>query len=540
MNVKNKFILIALAILNCTIVYSQQTNILLIIADDVGVDAFNGYNVGGVNPTTPHLDSIRNSGITFLNTWSSSVCAPTRAGIMSGMYGSLNGVKTVPGNLDTTYTSLLKALKNSNQNYTAGVTGKWHISHPVNILHPTWHGADHYMGVMEGGVSTYDNWTKTENNTTSNSTAYVTSYFTDDAINWIGNQNNPWFLWLAHVAPHTPLHIPPAHMYTQPSTNSQLKKFMAMIESLDYEVGRLLDSLTPAQKANTTIIFIGDNGTADNLLQDYPANHGKKTLYQGGIHVPMFVSGYGVSRVGQSESALINVIDIHATILELTGSNLPGGIYNSLSFKHLLTSSTSLPKRQFNFSELDTNQAGISLQGYAIRDSVYKLIEYHTGQQEMFNLITDPLETNDLLLGSLTQEEQTLKTELENEAIQRKTAWSCKDDIQNGDEQGIDCGGTYCAPCAASISQTNIGNNVSVFPNPATSLITIEFNLPKEYNSNKLIISSLDGKNKAEIILNNESSSITINTTNYKSGVYFYRIITSSGISETKKIAIIK
>jgi len=540
MNVKNKFILIALAILNCTIVYSQQPNILLIIADDVGVDAFNGYNVGSFNPATPHLDSIRNSGLTFLNAWSSPVCAPTRAGIMSGMYGSLNGVKTVPGNLDTTYTSLLKALKNSNQNYTAGVTGKWHISHPVNILHPTWHGADHYMGVMEGGVSAYDNWTKTENNTTSNSTAYVTSYFTDDAINWIGNQNNPWFLWLAHVAPHTPLHIPPAHMYTQPSTNSQLKKFMAMIESLDYEVGRLLDSLTPAQKANTTIIFIGDNGTADNLLQDYPANHGKKTLYQGGIHVPMFVSGYGVSRVGQSESALINVIDIHATILELTGSNLPGGIYNSLSFKHLLTSSTSLPKRQFNFSELDTNQAGISLQGYAIRDSVYKLIEYHTGQQEMFNLITDPLETNDLLLGSLTQEEQTLKTELENEAIQRKTAWSCKDDIQNGDEQGIDCGGTYCAPCAASISQTNIGNNVSVFPNPATSLITIEFNLPKESNSNKLIISSLDGKNKAEMILNNESSSITINTTNYKSGVYFYRIITSSGISETKKIAIIK
>ena len=529
-----KILIIVLFILNRTISYSQQPNILLIIADDVGVDAFNGYNVGNFNPTTPHLDSIRNSGITFLNTWSSSVCAPTRAGIMSGMYGSNNGVKTVPGNLDTSYTSLFKALKNSNQNYTVGVTGKWHISHPVNILHPTWHGADHYMGVMEGGVSAYDNWTKTENNTTSNSTAYVTSYFTDDAINWIGNQNNPWFLWLAHVAPHTPLHIPPAHMYTQAPTNSQLKKFIAMIESLDYEVGRLLDSLNPAQKANTTIIFIGDNGTADNLLQDYPANHGKKTLYQGGIHVPMFVSGYGVSRVGESESALINVIDIHATILELTGSSLPGGIYNSLSFKHLLTNSNSLPKRQFNFSELDTNQSGISIQGYAIRDSAYKLIEYHTGQQEMFNLITDPLETNDLLQGTLTTHEQNLKAELENEANQRITAWSCKDDIQNGDEHGIDCGGTYCSPCSTtSINKSNISNNISVYPNPAENLLLIESH---DQCINSIQVFNLLG----ELVLSKEiiaSNFLTIDISNLTSSVYYIKINLTTH-TQIKKIII--
>jgi hypothetical protein len=65
----------------------------------------------------------------------------------------------------------------------------------------------------------------------------------------------------------------------------------------------------------------------------------------------------------------------------------------------------------------------------------------------MFNLIADSLETNDLLLGTLTPEEQNLKVALENEANQRRTAWSCKDDIQNGDELGIDCGGTYCNPC---------------------------------------------------------------------------------------------
>ena len=524
---KNKILIITLFILNWTASYSQSPNILLIIADDLGVDALNGYNIGSLKPTTPHLDSIRNSGITFSNAWSSTVCAPTRAGIMSGMYGSNNGVKTLPGNLDTTYTSLLNALKNSNPIYTAAVIGKWHISNPTNGLHPIWHGVDHYMGILQGAVMSYDNWNKTENNITTNSTDYITSYLTDDAINWIDNQNNPWFLWLAHVAPHTPLHIPPANMYTQPSTNSQMKKYMAMIESLDYEVGRLLNSLTPTEKANTTIIFIGDNGTPNNLLQDYPANHGKTTLYQGGIHVPMFVSGYGVTRIGETENALVNVIDIYASVLEISGTNLPGGIFNSLSFKHLLSTSI-LPKRQFNFSEIDTNGTSLTTQGFTIRDSTYKLIEYYTGQQEMFNLINDPLETNNLLQGVLTLQEQNLKAALENEANQRITAWSCKDDIQNGDEQGIDCGGTYCSPCTTTIINKSITiPSILVYPNPAGN--TLHFKGHENIDDVR-IIDELGKVMKTEMISDN-----TMNIESLKQGIYLIEILCGDKII-TKKL----
>jgi len=517
----NKIQLILFSILlGSTPIYSQSPNILLIIADDLGVDAINGYNIGSFDPTTPHLDSIRNNGVTFANAWSSPVCTPTRAGMMSGMYGSTNGVKTAPGNLDTTLTSLLKAIKISNPIYTTAVTGKWHISKPVNALHPIWHGTDHYMGVLEGGVVAYDNWDKTENNVTASSADYATTYFTDDAVNWINNQSNTWFMWLAHIAPHTPLHVPPTNMFTQPSTNSQLKKYIAMIESLDYEVGRLLDSLSPAVKANTTIIFIGDNGTPHNVLQDYPANHGKETLYQGGIHVPMFVSGYGVSRIGETENSLVNVVDIYATVLELTGSNLPGGIYNSLSFNHLLTSS-SFPKRQYNFSELDSNQTSINMQGYAIRDSVYKLIEYHDGQQEMYNLIVDPLETNNLLLGTLSTQEQTLKVELENEANQRRTAWSCKDDIQNGDESGIDCGGSYCSPCATGINSLAINNDVNIYPNPVKEKLIIE---AKE--TYRLTIKNSEGKIVKKSKIN--AGLNTISLRELPSGMYFITGFNSS------------
>ena len=520
MNICYKITLCILTIFSGTTSSAQSPNILLIIADDLGVDAFNGYDLGSFNPITPHLDSLRNSGLTFTNAWASSVCTPTRAGIMSGKYGSKNGVKTTPGNLDTTHISLLNALKDSSTSYSSAVIGKWHIAMPSNPQHPVWHGADHYMGVIEGSVSAYDNWNKTENNSMSNCTEYVTSYFTDDAINWISNQNNPWFLWLAHVAPHTPLHVPPSQMYSQPNTNTPLKKYMAMIESIDYEVGRLLDSISPAELANTTILFIGDNGTPHNLLQDYPSQHGKQTLYQGGIHVPMFVSGNGVSRTGETENALIHVVDIYATILALTGSDLPGGIYNSLSFEHLLSSST-LPKRQYNFTELDSNQTNINIQGHTIRNNDYKLIEYHNGVQEMYNLITDPLETTDLLLGTLSTQEQAIKLEFENEATQRITAWSCKDDIQNGDEQGIDCGGTYCSPCSASsINQQNTTGKISVSPNPTNDSFTITSNGNEiEYIK---VFNTL-----GEVVFTKEvaaSVSTTIDLSHLKADIYYLHI----------------
>lgn len=454
---------------------AQEHNILFIIADDLGVDALNGYHVIADQATTPHLDSLRESGLSFLNAWSSPVCTPTRAGMMSGKYGSKTGVKTAPGNLDTIHTSLAKAIKSFDPTYTMAVTGKWHISHPSTELHPKWHGLDHYAGIMTSGVSAYDSWDKTENDVTATTIEYATSFFTDNAISWINaQQSNPWVMWLAHVAPHTPLHIPPAHMHTQNSTNTNLKKFKAMIESIDYEVGRLLDSLSTEDKNNLTIIFIGDNGTSGNLLQGFPAGRGKQTLYEGGIHVPMFVCGKGVTRVGEEDSSLVNVIDIHASILELIGQDLPGGLHNSFSFTPLLTNKNS-PSRKYNFTELDANGSGITVQGYAIRNKQYKLIKYADNSEEFFDLITDTFELSNLVLGTLTNEQQAIKDELIAEAQERITSWSCNDGIQNGDETGIDCGGIKCSSClSAEALKIQSEHLLQLFPNPTKNLINVQ------------------------------------------------------------------
>ena len=116
-NLKNNILILFYILSGYLNSEAQSPNILLIIADDLGIDATNGYNLGSVNPTTPNLDNLRNNGLTFTNVWSSPVCSPTRAGIMTGKYGSKNGVKTVPANLDTTHISLFKAIKDVDSLY---------------------------------------------------------------------------------------------------------------------------------------------------------------------------------------------------------------------------------------------------------------------------------------------------------------------------------------------------------------------------------------------------------------------------------------
>ena len=80
------------------------------------------------------------------------------------------------------------------------------------------------------------------------------------------------------------------------------------------------------------MIFVGDNGTPAGVIQNFTSDHAKSTLYEGGLRVPLFISGKGVSRMNEEEHQINHIADLHATILELTGYQLNGGINNSRSF----------------------------------------------------------------------------------------------------------------------------------------------------------------------------------------------------------------
>ncbi len=455
-----------------TQILSQTPNILLIIADDLGIDYSNGYHNSNLLPTTPTLDSLRMSGIQFNNVWSAPKCTPSRATVMSGKHGVKTGVLGSPGDLALTHNSIFKAISDSTNNaYSGAVIGKWHISQPADPFHPSDHGVDYYTGLLSAVVSNYYAWEHTHNGTTTTNNDYATSVLTDSAIHWVNQQTQPWFLWFAHVAPHGPYHVPPTGMYSIPNTANNARKYVAMIEAMDFEINRLLNNIPQNELNNTIIIFIGDNGTPNLVLQNYPSDRGKSTLYQGGIHVPMIVTGAGVSRVGEQEDALIHITDIYATLMEMTGAQLSGGIYNSLSFKHLLDNSNG-ETRDYNYSEVLQD----TLDHYTIRNDRYKLIHSNiNGTQEFYDLLNDEYELNDLIITGLNPSQQAIKEDLEQEANQRRQSWSCKDHIKNGDETGIDCGGTYCSPCS-TVGVSDFNNNTEhtkIFPNPANNLLKV-------------------------------------------------------------------
>ena len=444
---------------------AQTPNILLIIADDLGVDYSHGYHHSSLLPSTPTLDSLRSKGITFDNVFATPKCTPSRATIMSGKHGIKTNVLGTPGHLSIDHISIFQAIENeTNGAYSDAVIGKWHIAQPADPNHPADHAVDYYTGLLTAMVDDYYAWDRTEFGQTTIDSTYVTTALTNAAIDWVDDQSKPWFLWLAHVAPHAPYHKPPDTLFTIGSTGNNQRKFTAAIEAMDYEIGRLLNSLSTEELENTLIMFLGDNGSPNGVLQNFPNGHGKSTLYQGGIKVPLIISGFGVSRKGARETALIHITDIYATLLEFVGADLPGGIYNSLSFKHLLDESSNEPTRDYNYSEIVEN----GMSGFAIRNERYKLIQsLDNSTQEFYDLFNDSLETNNLIISGLSDTEEIIKLDLESEAQQLRSAWSCRDHIKNGDEEDIDCGGTFCNPCQSSATDILLDlNDVQVFPNP--------------------------------------------------------------------------
>jgi arylsulfatase A-like enzyme len=394
---------------------NTKPNILLIIADDLGKDALKGFSEGTIKPNTPNLDAIRNDGLTFTNFWVNPTCTPTRAAILTGKYGYRTGVKGVGDVLSSSEQSIQHYLReNTNEAYATALVGKWHLSGNDASVNQESFGIDYYAGLIRGAVDDYYQWQLTEDGTGSMQTGYCTEVFTDLSIDWIKAQSKPWFLWLAYNAPHTPFHVPPGNMHSQgnlpPYTNGldPMPYYMAAIEAMDYQIGRLLDEIPADERANTVVIFLGDNGSPNQVAQSpYSSSTVKGTLYQGGINTPMLISGKGVSRTGTDDNLICNT-DLFATIAELAGINL-NEINDSKSFKSLFTQSNRI--RNYQYSEL---KDGLQ-EGWTIRNENYKILVDATGDQQLYNLTVDPYEANNLLLGNLSASDSDAKTELETE-----------------------------------------------------------------------------------------------------------------------------
>ena len=399
---------------------STSPNILLVIADDLGIDAMPGYAAGVQKPNLPTLDRLANTGIRFTHAWANPVCTPTRASMLTGKYGFRTGVLGVEqsNDLPANERIIQRAMEGR---YSTSVIGKWHVTSNNQYDRPEAMGVGHYAGLFNGGVNDYSNWMLTTNGSTRRQNSYMTSALTDLAIDWIAAQNQSWFCWLAYSAPHSPFHLPPQELHSQgvlPEDETSISAnplpyYFAMIESVDSELGRLLSSLSSSTLENTLIVFIGDNGTPNQVAQTpYTTTKAKGSLYEGGIHVPLVVSGYGVSRRGVEEQALVSAVDLYNTFLEAGGFPAEEGLDSQSLWPLIHQNGTH--ERNFNYSEVLGNRANRS--GYTISDGRFKLMVLNNGNELLFDLQNDPSENTNLLATSLSSVAESALSALRVEA----------------------------------------------------------------------------------------------------------------------------
>ncbi len=417
-------------------------NILLILADDFGAESSVLYpSLAGTSGqvATPNLQSLAAEGIVFENAWVAPVCSPTRAALLTGRYGNRTGVTDVGDVLPTSITSLFTYVAQSSpQRYRQATFGKWHLGTTAQHVRDT--GVTEFRGFLGAAIGNYFNWSVIDQDGVSvPSTTYSTTALTDFAVAFIQNQRTqgggqPWFLYLPYNAAHGTIgadggfQVPPAALHSVSLGGAQpgaivntLPVYKAMVQAMDTEIGRLLTAIGPpgsAERNNTLVIFMGDNGTPASMKDAGARVRGSKSsVFEGGVRVPLVVAGAGVTRRGVRDASLITATDLYATIARVAGVNVTQ-TQDSVSFAPLLTGTAASGGRQYSFTEICGPP-----NSYAIRDARYKL-GFFSGTWGLYDLSVDPQETNNLY-GAAAAAAERARLEGALETIRQNSTAGC-------------------------------------------------------------------------------------------------------------------
>ena len=438
---------------------SAAPNILLIIGDDMGVETLASYGLSEQAPATATLDGLASEGVRFTNFWAQPVCSPTRATVITGRYGFRTGIGRPVGSgpmppppeipagspaesrnepnpalasdralprpflLLEEYTLPMALKAHADPGYATAAFGKWHLAGEGNrwIDHPNLTGFDHFAGLMSGGPESYFAWRKVVNGEVTGTVGYAPQDKVDDAIAWLDERGDqPWFLWFAFNLAHTPMHMPPREFWqddyadvdsSRMPPESWRAAFEAMLEAMDTQIGRMLAALSPPVRENTYVIFMGDNGTWGPVIgPPFRNGRAKGTVYEGGVNVPLIVTGPGVAEASVSE-ALVNSTDLFVTIMEMAGMD-PGEAvpeevtHDSVSFFEALSVPAAPSRREWIYvDEFFGGFDGVEGADYAMRNDRYKLVRFE-GVEEFYDLREDPYEYENLLEDGLTEREQ--------------------------------------------------------------------------------------------------------------------------------------
>ena len=324
---------------NATVVPSgAKPNILLIMADDLGVNDLSNFQADNTS-ATPNLDELAAQGITFTQHYADSVCSPARAALLSGLHPVRAGFTPNGRGLSPQLTTLPEAL--AAQGYTTWHIGKWHVGETLRQAWPDAQGFDHWFGFLNqwllagdepDGVHKlsgprYNNpWLLEDGSGGRYYRGHLENILTGktfDVLEDLSEGDQPWFLNLWFFGPHDP--VRPAKSFAQQYPDTAAGRYLALVNQLDHNVGQILERLEAlGQRENTIVVFVSDNG-GTNTFQDsnYPFFGGKGSYYQGAVRTPLIISWPDGNGAGTKYGGPTAIFDLYPTLMAAAGLPVP-------------------------------------------------------------------------------------------------------------------------------------------------------------------------------------------------------------------------
>lgn len=369
----------------------DRPNVLVILIDDAGYSDF-GF-MGSKEMQTPNIDALANNGVVFTDGHvAATVSSPSRACLITGRYGHRFGYECNLSDrsqgLPLSEQTIADVFKRNG--YRTAAIGKWHLGSAAKY-HPNQRGFDLFYGMKSGGRDYFYNEKQSDllgdernlllNNKQVKFDNYLTDEFSMKTVEFIKESNQPFMIYLAYNAVHTPMQATQEDM--ERFKGHPRQKLAAMTYALDRGIGLVINGLKECGKLdNTLIFFLSDNGGATiNQASNSPLKGFKGNKFEGGHRVPYFlVWKNGVDRIGRYDG-LVSSLDIFATAVDAAKiSNTRHPLDGVSLLPYLNYRKQSEPHEMLCWRKMDTR---------AIRSGDYKLIVTKGVDSVMYNIRKD-------------------------------------------------------------------------------------------------------------------------------------------------------
>ena len=410
----------ASVLLSVNLVHAKKPNIIIILTDDMGFSDIGCY--GGNFAPTPNIDKMAAEGIRFTQYYSASpICSPSRVGILTGMspaswnitsylHEKVENKKCEQADfLSSSAPSIARTLKAAG--YATGHFGKWHMGGGRDVTEAPGfeaYGFDEHSSTWESPdpdpLLTASNWIWSKDDSIKRWDR--TAYFVDKTLDFLKrHKGQPCFINLWPDDVHTPWVPSQERFGSYPNGPEEERKFRAVLDEYDRQMGRLFDGLKQMGiDENTLVIFTSDNGPLPSFKGSRSGNYrgSKLSLYEGGTRMPFIVRWPGHSLVGKIDTqSVISANDIFPSLCALAGANMPKGFdFMGKDKSETFLGNISNESRALYWEYGRNNESFKFPEGrdrspnLAIREGNWKLLMNYDGTgAELYNMETDSKET---------------------------------------------------------------------------------------------------------------------------------------------------